>query len=187
MTIAEREQQILRVKSQSFQSELASELEAALRTEVALVIKATIEAALVEELEGFRASRSGSQPRRSGYFPRLLDTQYGRIPDLRVPKLRSNNQERQWQILQRYQRGIRSLLDFTLCLYVMGLSLRDLQEALYYLLGSVRYEKCHQSGDLGGPRADESSTSVEDSPDSADSNCGWSLGRYPIHPRSVES
>ena len=64
MTIAEREQQILRVKSQSFQSELASELEAALRTEVALVIKATIEAALVEELEVFRASRSGSQPRR---------------------------------------------------------------------------------------------------------------------------
>ena len=137
MTIAKREQQILRVKSQSFQSELAGKLEAALRNEVALVIKATLEAALVEELESFRASRSGSQPRRSGYFNRLLDTQYGRIPDLRVPKRRSGNQEREWQILQRYQRGLKSLVDFTLCLYVMGLSLRDLQEALYYLLGSV--------------------------------------------------
>ncbi len=44
---------------------------------------------------------------------------------------------REWQILQRYQRGLNSLLDFSLCLYVMGLSLRDLQEALYPLLGSV--------------------------------------------------
>ena len=45
MTIAEREQQILRVKSESFQSEMTSELEKTLRTEVAGVIKATIEAA----------------------------------------------------------------------------------------------------------------------------------------------
>jgi transposase-like protein len=44
---------------------------------------------------------------------------------------------REWQILKRYQRGLQSLLDMTLCLYVLGLSLRDLQEALYHLLGSV--------------------------------------------------
>ncbi len=137
MTIAEREQQILRVKSQSFQSEMTSELENTLRTEVTGVIKATIEAALVEELESFRSSRSGPQARRSGYFHRLLDTQYGRIPQLRVPKLRDSNHEREWQILKRYQRGLQSLLDMTLCLYVLGLSLRDLQEALYHLLGSV--------------------------------------------------
>ena len=137
MKLAEREQQILRVKSHSFQSEMISELEDALRAEVSLLIKTTIEAALVEELESFRTSRIGSGPRRSGYFHRLLDTQYGRIPDLRIPKLRSNNNEREWQILKRYQRGLKSLLDFSLCLYVMGLSLRDLQEALYHLLGSV--------------------------------------------------
>ena len=137
MNIAEREQQILRVKSESFQSEMTSELEKTLRTEVVGVIKATIEAALVEELESFRSKRSGSQVRRSGYFPRLLDTQYGRIPKLRVPKLRSDNSAREWQILKRYQRGLQSLLDMTLSLYVLGLSLRDLQEALYHLLGSV--------------------------------------------------
>lgn len=138
MKLAEREQQILRVKSShSFQSEMISELEDCLRTEVNLLIKTTIEAALVEELESFRTSRTGPGPRRSGYFHRLLDTQYGRIPDLRVPKLRSNNNQREWQILKRYQRGLKSLLDFSLCLYVMGLSLRDLQEALYHLLGSV--------------------------------------------------
>ena len=40
MKLAEREQQILRVKSQSFQSEITSELENTLRTEVTGVIKA---------------------------------------------------------------------------------------------------------------------------------------------------
>ena len=116
---------------------MISELEDSLRAEVSLLIKTTIEAALVEELESFRSSRSVTGLRRSGYFHRFLDTQYGRIPELRVPKLRSNNSEREWQILKRYQRGLKSLLDFSLCLYVMGLSLRDLQEALYHLLGSV--------------------------------------------------
>lgn len=137
MKLAEREQQILRVKSQSFHSEMISELEDALRTEVSLLIKTTIEAALVEELESFRTSKTNLRPRRSGYFHRLLDTQYGRVSQLRVPKLRSGNKEREWQILKRYQTGRQSLLDFALCLYVMGLSLRDLQEALYHLLGSV--------------------------------------------------
>ena len=137
MKLVEREQQILRIKSQSFQPELTAQLETALQSEVLLVTKATLEAALVEELEAERGSRCGPVPRRSGYFPRILDSQYGRIADLKVPKLRSGNSEREWQILQRYQRGLNSLLDFSLCLYVMGLSLRDLQEALYYLLGSV--------------------------------------------------
>jgi hypothetical protein len=34
---------------------------------------------------------------------RTLDTPYGRIEPLRVPKLRCGNGERDWQILQRYQ------------------------------------------------------------------------------------
>jgi hypothetical protein len=78
MKLAEREEQILRVKSHSFQSEMISVREDSLRTEVNLLIKTTIEAALVEELESFRTSRTGPGPRRSGYFHRLLDTQYGR-------------------------------------------------------------------------------------------------------------
>ena len=39
--------------------------------------------------------------------------------------------------LERYQRSLQGLLDLAGYLYVMGLSLRDLQEALYFLLGSV--------------------------------------------------
>ena len=54
-----------------------------------------------------------------------------------MPKLRGRNKEREWQILQRYQRGLGNLVNWMCCLYVMGLSLRDLQEALYFLVGHV--------------------------------------------------
>lgn len=135
MRSSEREAQILRIQSKSFQPELSRELEAQLEKAVVGVTKTTIEAALVEEVIAER--KKGLGERRSGYFYRVLDTEYGRIEALQVPKLRRGNKEREWQILQRYQRGLSSLLNFTLSLYVMGLSLRDLQEALYHLLGSV--------------------------------------------------
>ena len=137
MILAEREAQIIRIQSQDSPPELLAALEATLKREVMMVTKSTIEKTLVEELEAARQSKTGPQPRRSGYFSRILDTEYGRIDQFQVPKLRWGNKEREWQILKRYQRGLDSLLNFTLCLYVMGLSLRDLQEALYPILGSV--------------------------------------------------
>jgi len=137
MQISEREAQILRIRTTSFQPELSAGLELKLRQAVVGVTKATLESALVEELAAERSRQNGRLGRRSGYFSRVLDTEHGRIESLRVPKLRSGNKARQWQILQRYHRGLGSLLNFTLSLYVMGLSLRDLQEALYHLLGSV--------------------------------------------------
>ncbi|HEY9662459.1 MAG TPA: transposase [Allocoleopsis sp.] len=137
MTIAEREQQILRVKSSSFQSELDEQLETTLRSAVLQTVKTTLEAALDEEVKAELSKMGQERPRRSGYFERGLDTQYGHLSDLRVPKLRQRNGEREWQILQRYQRGLGNLLNWLCCLYVMGLSLRDLQEALYFLVGHV--------------------------------------------------
>jgi hypothetical protein len=74
---------------------------------------------------------------RSGYYLRGVNTQYGQISDLAVPKLREGNKEREWQILERYQRSLGNLLDWMCVLYVIGLSLRDLQEALYLILGKV--------------------------------------------------
>lgn len=136
MTIAEREQQILRIKAASFQSELDEQLEKHLQNQVVTTVQATIEAALVEEVSADVAAMH-PKPRRSGYFQRTLDTQYGRIERLAVPKLRHSNKERSWHILERYQRSLRGLLDFAGYLYIMGLSLRDLQEALYFLLGKV--------------------------------------------------
>jgi transposase-like protein len=137
MTIQEREAQILRVKASSFQPELDAALEESLRTAVVSAVKTTLEAALEEELSTDLASMGSDRPRRSGHFKRGLDTQYGHISALAVPKLRRRNRDRTWQILQRYQRGLGCLLDWLCCLYVMGLSLRDLQEALYFLIGHV--------------------------------------------------
>lgn len=137
MTIAQREQQIHRVKASSFQPELDEALEQALRTAVVAAVKTTLEAALEGELKVDLSKMTARRTRRSGYFYRGLDTQYGHIQDLRVPKLRERNKEREWQILQRYQRGMGNLLNWMCCLYVMGLSLRDLQEALFFLLGRV--------------------------------------------------
>ena len=136
MTIAEREQQILRIKRASFQSELNEQLDCHLRNQVVMVVQTTIEAALVEEVTTDMVNLH-PKPRRSGYFQRTVDTQYGRIDRLAVPKLRHSNKERSWNILERYQRSLGGLLDFAAYLYVMGLSLRDLQEALYFLLGNV--------------------------------------------------
>jgi len=137
MTIAIRKEQIIRIKKASFQSELNEALEKRIRDRVVATVKTIIEAALVEELEADLAEWSGPQPRRSGYFSRILDTLYGRILELFVPKLRWGNKEREWKILKRYQRALTSLLDWLCYLYVMGLSLRDLQEALYFVLDDI--------------------------------------------------
>ncbi len=137
MTIAMRQEQIIRIKQASFQSELDEELEKQIRERVVATVKAIIEIALVEELKTGIEKICGPKPRRSGYFTRILDTLYGRIRDLLVPKLRYGNKEREWKILKRYQRALTRLLDWASYLYVMGLSLRDLQEVLYFVLGNV--------------------------------------------------
>ncbi len=94
MKNSEREAQILRIQSASFQPELSTALETKLRQAVVGVTQATLEAALVEELSAERARHHEPLGRRSGYFMRLLDTEHGRIEKLRVPKLRSGNKAR---------------------------------------------------------------------------------------------
>ena len=100
MTIAIRKEQIIRIKKASFQSELNEELETRIRERVVATVKAIIEAALIEELEAELEQWSGPKPRRSGYFERILDTVYGRILELLVPKLRWGNKGREWKILK---------------------------------------------------------------------------------------
>ena len=139
MTIAQQQAQVHYIWQQSFQDELDTQLRRTLRQGALLGVKTTLEAALVEELNqelGFAAYErlpSGEKPpeqQRSGYFQRGLDTQYGRIDALRVPKLRRGNKDRPWTLLVRYQRAEQHLLDVALYLYVLGLSVRDLQEGL---------------------------------------------------------
>ncbi|PSB12996.1 hypothetical protein C7B65_27205, partial [Phormidesmis priestleyi ULC007] len=137
MTIAEREQQILRVRQQGVHPELEAALAEQLRREVVNTVKQVLEGALREEVTEFLKHLEGKKPYRSGYYERQLHTQYGTIEKLQVPKLRERNPERHWQILERYQRSLGNLLDWLCCLYVMGLSLRDLQAALYFVVGRV--------------------------------------------------
>lgn len=137
MNIKNREAEIIRIRSTSVQPDLLTSLASTLHQAVLGVTQVTIESALVEELLALRKDSSQAIGRRSGYFTRTLDTEQGRIEALRVPKLRSGNKARHWQILTRYQRSIGTLMDFALSLYVLGLSLRDLQEAFYHLLGHV--------------------------------------------------
>lgn len=146
MTIAEREIQIQRIWRSSFQYELDEVLETRLRQSAWVGVKATLETALVEELDAqlgfgryvrFCSGKKPPEQQRSGFFRRQVDTSYGFIPALRVPKLRRGNKRRHWQVLVRYQRARQTLLDKALYAYALGLSLRDLQEALYLFLGHV--------------------------------------------------
>ena len=90
--------------------------------------------------EAYERQSSGPKPpekQRSGYFERRVNTDHGPIADLKVPKLRRGNEDRQWQVLSRYQGSLQYLLDGLLYLYMMGLSLRDLQEGMYVVFGSL--------------------------------------------------
>lgn len=145
-TIADCKTQVEIIWQESFHHELNNCLHEALRSSALHGVKSTLESALREELTthlGFNAyernpkSGKASGAARSGYFKRILSTNYGDIPDLRIPKLRRGNKDREWQILCRYQRCFPHLFDSLLYLYTLGLSIRDLQEALYVLFGSL--------------------------------------------------
>src|SRR5512134_616212 len=139
--IAQMKQQVDRIWYASFQTDLADTLAAHLRHHALIGVKAALETELSEELEVYRQPyRQQSLPtqlQRSGTYTRRVLTTHGFIPDLHIPKLRAHNGERSWQVLTRYQLSMPLLLDQALYLYTLGLSIRDLQEALYILFGHV--------------------------------------------------
>jgi transposase-like protein len=141
-TIAQVKHQVDRIWYASFQTDLADTLASHLRRHALAGVQAALELALVEELEVHRQPYR-QQPylpvalQRSGTYTRRVLTTHGFIPDLHVPKLRGDNHARRWQVLTRYQLSMPLLLDQALYLYTLGLSIRDLQEALYVLFGHV--------------------------------------------------
>jgi transposase-like protein len=136
-TKAHLRQQVERVWAASFQTDLKDTLAAHLRQQALVGVQAALEAALLEELEAHRQQQTGVAFQRSGSYTRRVLTSHGFIPDLHVPKLRAGNRDRSWQVLTRYHLAMPLLLDQALYLYTLGLSLRDLQEALYVLFGHV--------------------------------------------------
>jgi transposase-like protein len=144
--LAELKDQVDRIWYASFHTNLTDTFTQQLRQHALVGVRAALEAALSFELTSYHAilraaasgaSRSPSSVRRAGSHLRRVLTSYGLIPDLRVPKLRSGNAERPWQILTRYQLAMQPILDLALYLYTLGLSIRDLQEALYLSFGHV--------------------------------------------------
>src|SRR5574338_1192639 len=140
-TIAQLKQQVDRIWVASFQTDLRDTLAAHLRRHALAGVQAALEAALVEELEAHRHRHRqmgfGATFQRSGTYTRRVLTSHGFIPDLHVPKLRGGNADRAWHVLTRYQLAMPLLLDQALYLYTLGLSIRDLQEALYVFFGHV--------------------------------------------------
>ena len=140
-TIAQLKQQVDRIWVASFQTDLSDTLAAHLRRCALAGVQAALETALLEELEAHRQRARHSCGdvtfHRSGTYTRRVLTSHGFIPDLHVPKLRGGNAERPWQVLTRYHLAMPLLLDQALYLYTLGLSIRDLQEALYVLFGHV--------------------------------------------------
>jgi putative transposase len=140
-TIAQLKQQVDRIWVASFQTDLTDTLAAHLRHYALAGVKAALETALLEELElhrqPYRQQHLPMHLQRSGTYTRRVLTTHGFIPDLHVPKLRALNRERIWQVLTRYHLAMPLLLDQALYLYTLGLSIRDLQEALYVLFGHV--------------------------------------------------
>ena len=136
-TIAQLKHQVDRIRVASFQTDLTDTLAAHLRRHALAGVQAALETALLEELETHRQRAQALSFHRSGTYTRRVLTTHGFIPDLHVPKLRAGNRERVWQVLTRYQLSMPLLLDQALYLYTLGLSLRDLQEALYILFGRV--------------------------------------------------
>jgi len=144
--VAELKDQVDRIWYASFHADLADTLTQQLRQQALQGVQATLEAALHEEVAAYRdhlranaraASRTPSAFRCAGSYRRRVLTSYGLIPELRVPKLRSGNADRPWQILTRYQLAMQEVLDLALYLYTLGLSIPDLQEALYLTFGHV--------------------------------------------------
>jgi hypothetical protein len=144
-TIAQMKQQVDRIWFESFHTTLADTLVVQLRQHALAGVRAALETALVEELLAYRQTcpqMAGEVPLASAFhraltYTRRVLTSYGFIPDLRFPKLRATNRERPWRILRRYQLAMPDLLDQALYLYTVGLSIRDLQEALYVLFGHM--------------------------------------------------
>jgi transposase-like protein len=144
-TIAQMKQQVDRIWSESFHALLADTLVVQLRHHALAGVRAALETALDEEVLAYQHTcRLASPPhlpssvfQRAGSYTRRVLTSYGYIPDLRVPKLRSGNRDRPWHILTRYQIAMPTVLDQALYLYTLGLSVRDLQEAVSVLFGHV--------------------------------------------------
>ena len=174
-------------------SELCEQVKRAVVGTTQQVIEQALEAELsaylgAERYEHLPWGREAAQT-RSGFYRRELITQYGRIADLRVPKLRKGNGALEWQTISRYERCWGPLLDQQLMHDCLGLSLRDLQESMSTTLGEVlSVASCNRIVASVGQRAEAFKTQPLEVPPPIILVDGmWIKIAYPNGEMSVES
>ncbi|MED1490855.1 transposase, partial [Bacillus smithii] len=88
-------------------------------------VKEKLELIMKEEIQTFlEMEQEGTSNRRNGYYHRNLDTQYGRIEGLSVPRDRKG--EFQTQLFTPYQRHTGWLEEAIIKMYQSGMSTREI-------------------------------------------------------------
>jgi len=89
-----------------------------------------------EEIKNFlEIEQAGTSNMRNGYYQRNLDTQYGRIEGLLVP--RGRNGEFQTQLFAPYQRHTGWLEEAIIKMYQSGMSTREIGKFIERILGNA--------------------------------------------------
>jgi transposase-like protein len=86
-------------------------------------VKEKLELIMREEIQHFMQEHAEKPNSRNGYYVRTLDTKYGKIDDLRVP--RDRNGEFHTQVFEPYQRRDGWLEEAVIHMYKGGMSTRD--------------------------------------------------------------
>ncbi len=109
-----------------------NQLESAIRQ----FVKEKLELIMREEMKNLlEMEQAGTSNMRNGYYQRNLDTQYGRIGGLLVP--RDRNGEFQTQLFAPYQRHTGWLEEAVIKMYQSGMSTREIGKFIERILGNA--------------------------------------------------
>ncbi|GAJ41859.1 IS256 family transposase, partial [Saccharococcus caldoxylosilyticus] len=109
----------------------ANQLESVIRQ----FVKEKLELMMQEEIKNFlEIEQADTSNMRNGYYQRNLDTQYGRIEGLLVP--RDRNGEFQTQLFAPYQRHTGWLEEAIIRMYQSGMSTREIGKFIERILGT---------------------------------------------------
>jgi putative transposase len=98
------------------------------------VLKEKVEFILQEEIkEVLKNEPVGENNSRNGYYPRTLDTVYGRVEDLDVP--RDRNGEFHTELFEPYKRRMVAVDELVIQLYRHGVGVRQVGKIMKSLLG----------------------------------------------------
>lgn len=98
-------------------------------------VKEKIELIMTEEISSFLQVEQSNEPNsRNGYYSRTLDTRYGKINDLQVPRDRQG--QFQTQVFEPYQRREGWLEEAVIHMYKGGMSTREVSKFIESMFGS---------------------------------------------------